>query len=136
MLVVNLLKRLVAQGMNGTRFLMLRSLPLLLVVQVSHVDPHCKRRKEAQGLEGQANGMALDVPRRVSVDVRGQNGKALADNLRSAPCHGTLREAANIDARPSSQEGNAGEDAHGDETGAKDLDLDARHRHEDDVAND
>lgn len=135
-MIVNLLKRLMAHGMNRARHSMLRSLPLLLAIHISHVHPHSKCRKKAQDLKRQANGMALDISRRISVNVRSQNGKALADNLRSAPCHGTLREAADVDARPSPQERDAGENAHGDETSAEDFDLDARHCHEDDVAGD
>ena len=80
--------------------------------------------------------MALDVTRRISINVRSQNGKALAHDFRSPPRHGTLREATDIDARPSSQESDTGENTHGDEASAKDLGLDARHRHENYVARD
>lgn len=132
--VLQLLQRL------GRMWVHLPALPIFPLDSVPPLvlpghDPHQHGGAEdAVDLEAEQDGVALDKPGRLVVDVRAQDGEALAKDLGAAPGGTALGEAGDVDAQPGEEQYDGRVEEGGDEARGEHARAVVGHAHQDDVA--
>lgn len=90
--------------------------------------------EDAVDLETKQDGMALEKHGRLVVDVRAQNGEALAEDFGPSPSGAALGEAGNVHAQPRKQQDDRRVEEGGDQARREHFRFVVRNGHQNDIA--